>query len=562
MRAKLWIVLALFALVLVAGRGLAAYHHEGESDAANFLSVYPEAAGTKLDHCALCHTGGSYEKSEDNWVSLGSCQWCHYSYGYDGSGNIVETLNSYGKDYFIAGRNAAAISAIDVEDSDEDGYANQTEIAARRFPGNAADDPSKTAAPFRVYTRAQLEALGQHTQFMLMITSRSGDFYAQYTGVPVEDLLDYAGSLDTATGITVFAPDGWSTYHPLDQDEDPELYHVRGTYPQASYYYEAAAEAWCDYSAPSCSGRANGDPISVEGGLKMLLAYKREGAYLDVGQLTDENKLDGEGPFRVVPPQKTPSAPDQSSRAADQDVVWPYVYEWDHNAGAASRSATMIRVEPLPEGMTDIDVLEAGWNYVDQGKIVVYGAIDGSDSNGNGILDSEEGGDDLDGDGIVDAEDPDTASFTHAAGGGKVGMRCSAGTFAGVSALTMDDPAMGAGERPALSFPYGAVQFMVTGLTAGDTVTVSLTFPAAVPIDARYFKVAANGDWNEVPFGSNDGDATITLTLTDGDAATDADGVADGTIIDPGVLGVPAAADGSGGGSSGCFLRALGHLTR
>ena len=36
----------------------------------------------------------------------------------------------------------------------------------------------------------------------------------------------------------------------------------------------------------------------------------------------------------------------------------------------------MIRVEPLPSWATDIDILEAGWSFVDQGKIIVYGALD------------------------------------------------------------------------------------------------------------------------------------------------------------------------------------------
>ena len=35
----------------------------------------------------------------------------------------------------------------------------------------------------------------------------------------------------------------------------------------------------------------------------------------------------------------------------------------------------MIRVEPLPEGTTDINTLEAGWQYVDENRIVIYGAI-------------------------------------------------------------------------------------------------------------------------------------------------------------------------------------------
>ncbi len=33
-----------------------------------------------------------------------------------------------------------------------------------------------------------------------------------------------------------------------------------------------------------------------------------------------------------------------------------------------------VKVEPLPAETTD--TLEAGWSYVDQAKIVVYGAID------------------------------------------------------------------------------------------------------------------------------------------------------------------------------------------
>jgi hypothetical protein len=32
-------------------------------------------------------------------------------------------------------------------------------------------------------------------------------------------------------------------------------------------------------------------------------------------------------------------------------------------------------VEPLPAGTTDIDRSEAGWKLIDEGKIVIYGAI-------------------------------------------------------------------------------------------------------------------------------------------------------------------------------------------
>ena len=240
------------------------------------------------------------------------------------------------------------------------------------IPGNPSDDPTKVPAPYKVFTREELEGT-LHTQFMLMNTHKSGDFYAEYGAVPISDLLDSAGMLSSATGITVFAPDGWSQYHPLDPDPDPLFYHVYGTYPAADYYYPEQADAlnpdgWCDYSAPSNKGRNHGDPIDIQNGLKMILAIARDGGYLQSGVLNDDNKLDGEGPFRVVPPQKSPGPPDKSTKADDPSNpdkwVWPFDEEADHNAGFATRSATMIRIEPLPEGTTDIDTLEAGWNFI------------------------------------------------------------------------------------------------------------------------------------------------------------------------------------------------------
>jgi hypothetical protein len=565
-------IFTCLGVVLLAGISFAAYHHEGERDADQFLTVYPDKAGTKLDHCALCHSGGEYEKKPGQWVSLGSCQWCHFSYGYDGSGGktaLEGTLNPYGKDYLENNRNADAVRAIENLDSDGDGFTNKAEITANRFPGDDTDDPSMVAAPYRIYTMAQLKAMSQHNQFLLMNTSRSGDFYAEYTGVPIQDLLADAGILESASGITVYAPDGWSNYHPLELDADPELYHVNGTYPSASYYYAPEAEAssggWCDYSAPSCQGRSNGDAISVSGGLKMILAYSREGLDLDTGILNEENKLDGEGPFRVVPPQKAPSPPDQSSNAANQNVIWPYNYDWDHNAGAASRSATIIKVEPLPAGTTDINVMEAGWAYVDQKKIIVYGAIDGSDSNGNGVLDSEEGVDaneDFDADGIPDYQDTDTTHVRQAEGVDKICLHTSNGDFVTVEALSDDDPAVLQTGKPALTFPYGTLKFEITGLAAGESVTLTLDFPDNVPTDAQYYKIDSINGWHEIPFSSNDGDSSITMTLTDGDPQTDADGVANGTIVDPGALALTSGGGSSsssgGGGGGSCFIKTAG----
>ena len=373
------VALMVGVTALAAGPAMGAYHHAGEMDSDYFLAAHPEAAGTKLDSCTLCHGGGTVGKA-----TLGSCEWCHYKYKYDGSGDIMVTLNAYGLAYHEAGSDTAAVVAIDPLDSDGDGYSNIDEIAAVRYPGDADDDPTKVEAPYRVYTLAEVEAMPAHTQFMQMNTHKSTDYYAEYTGAPVEYLLEDAGMLSSAVEIHVSAPDGFGATHPLDPL--PGWYHVRGVYPAALFFYNVEADmalnptyGWCDYSAASAAGRSNGDPIQVDGGLKMILAYKYEGEYMTPGSLNSSGKLDGEGPFRLVPPQRVPGPPDQKSTSAMQDVIWPFNNAediTDHNAGFSSKCVTVIKVGPLPEGTTDIDVLEAGWEYIRDGKVVVYGAID------------------------------------------------------------------------------------------------------------------------------------------------------------------------------------------
>ncbi len=380
MKKIVMLVMLFFQVLLVSAYG--AYHHGGDTDSDIALQAYPAIEGTKLDSCALCHTGGEYEKKPGVVVELGSCQWCHYSYGYNGEGDIASTMNEYGEEYTIHGKNLNAFAEIDQLDSDQDGFSNAEEIGALRYPGNENDDPTKVPAPFRVVSMDELANLVPHTQFMLMNTHKSGDFYAEYTGVTLADLLDDSGVLDSATGLPAFAPDGFAQYHPMEPDEDPLLYHIYGEYPEATFYYDTEANeslteyGWCDYSSPASAGWTAGEGIQVDNGLQVLIAYARDGVFLEQGHLTESNKLDGEGPFRVVPPQKLPGPPDQSVKSDNQDVIWPFDDDADHNAGFSSRSATILRVEPLPEGTTDVDTLEAGWNYVDEGKILIYGAID------------------------------------------------------------------------------------------------------------------------------------------------------------------------------------------
>ena len=363
----------------------AAYQHAGETtDPASFLASHPEAAGTKLDSCALCHSGGSYV-SGGKTTTLGSCMWCHYLSNYTTSKVTTATLNPYGSDFLAHGRNAAAITAIDGLDSDGDGYKNVDEIAALTYPGDPTDNPSAVQAAARVYTLPQIQALPQHNEFLLMNGSKSTDFYGTYTGPTMEDLLKNAGILHSATQINVVSPDGFSQYFPLDPGTSTVagMYPVRWTYPSETFYYNPQADfglnsslGWCDYSSPGCAGMQAGAALPAPGGQKMLVAYLRDGSRLTTGVLDATNKLNGEGPFRVIPPQLVPGPPDIGSNASTQAVIWPYSSNNDHNSGYSPRTATMVKVGPMPSGTTDINTLEAGWPYVDSDSIVVYGAID------------------------------------------------------------------------------------------------------------------------------------------------------------------------------------------
>jgi hypothetical protein len=83
-------------------------------------------------------------------------------------------------------------------------------------------------------------------------------------------------------------------------------------------------------------------------------------------------------------------------------------------------------------------------------------------------------------------------------------------------------------------------------------------FPDDIPVTSRYYKIDTSNGWHEIPFGDNDGDSTITLTLTDGDPTTDGDGKQDGTISDPGAVAISPSTSSTpavdSGGSSGCFI--------
>jgi len=118
-------------------------------------------------------------------------------------------------------------------------------------------------------------------------------------------------------------------------------------------------------------------------------------------------------------------------------------------------------------------------------------------------------------------------------GTGIVTAYTNTGTLGNFAAVA-EDALPTSGKPTGVTFPHGLLSFDITGLTPGATVTVTITYPSAIPVGTQYWK-CQNGNWINCTslMGDDDGDNVLTLTLTDGGLG-DSDGAANGTISDPG----------------------------
>jgi hypothetical protein len=371
MRGKKWIFIAVIGclvLLVLTSMAMGAYSaHQNDVDVIKFQAVYPFTKSTKLDDCSLCHPGG-----EKEGTYYGSCDYCHVTPG-------SVPLNAYGQDYINNGRTEAALTDIEGNDSDGDEFSNIEEINALTFPGDGDDDPGLTPAPVVVMNMERLLTLPSHSQFMFANHSRSTDEYVRYSGVSLWKLFKQVGISSEATQITVFAPDGFSRTFPIDaqdpQSPDNIQYDVKGPYLKGSYW------GGLDFVDYGYDPGYRTDPHKIPDRLVMMLGYLRDGDLLDPGRLVldpeqDRWTLEGEGPYRLVVPQKIPGSPDRSSREDPVGDEWDYDSNKDHNAGYSVRSVAAIKVEPLPPGTTDFRWTESGWNLMDDARVVIYGAIE------------------------------------------------------------------------------------------------------------------------------------------------------------------------------------------
>ncbi|MGC4115515.1 MAG: hypothetical protein QM765_13115 [Myxococcales bacterium] len=366
--------------------------HENDSDMNAFVNAYPATVGTRLDDCQTCHKSATLTDTSnvDKKVSKTACDFCHLiqhpmtgTYDPAQPTNFAETLNPYGAAYVAAGRTQAALTKIDDMDSDGDTFANGVEIADIKYPGDSASKPGQPVAPLKVFTKAQLQALPAHSEFLLAnSTKQQYDYYATYKGVKLTDLLTAVGVDPTDAniiGVTVIAPDGFTS--DITKEEMNRLY------PKAQFWAgldTATLGTTCgfvQYPETIPAGLVDGGEIPDD--QYLMLAYERDGKPMDACTYdATSGKINGEGPYRLVFPQAKPGKPDRGSQYSPQPTCtnaagdpdgFDFVSSADHNAGAMTRGVVVVRINPLPAGYEDIDAKNRGWAFVENATVMVYG---------------------------------------------------------------------------------------------------------------------------------------------------------------------------------------------
>jgi len=376
---------AIMMIVSVAGV-YSAYMAHKDKDSPVVLAAYPQLAGAALDDCALCHRRGEAPAPGDpsgELVPVNSCDYCHHVVR-GGEKHAGLTLNSYGFDYLSAGADAEALAEISGMDSDGDGVSNSDEIAQLTMPGDAESRPGVPEAPHVVLSLDELKRSGlpivEQTIFVNVSKSREGDSYRTFRGFRVEDVIEYAGVAEGVESIDLISVDTYRTAMSMGQ--------LAGVYEQSPPVFGLGMEdlgecGWVKYEA---EGLEEGKPLPPAG---VLLTFEMGGveygpATLDPGS----GKLRGYGPFRLVAPQMIePGLPDISSRATHEcidKVPGKYHYRPDgseKNSDYCVKSVVAIRANPLPEGTVDYNWQKEAMDLLEEGRIVVYGAIVPKDDN-------------------------------------------------------------------------------------------------------------------------------------------------------------------------------------
>ncbi|MCR4347352.1 MAG: hypothetical protein NUV55_09165 [Sulfuricaulis sp.] len=154
---------------------------------------------------------------------------------------------------------------------------------------------------------------------------------------------------------------------------------------------------------------------------------------------------------------------------------------------------------------------------------------------------------DSDGDGVINAIEPGSAASDASVA---KGLAVSNGQTVTITAtgqsLTQVSAGAATGGPVRVAFPYGTVSYVTTS-AVGGSVTVRMAFSSDLPEADKLviYKVGSAGAYALLPTSAwtKVGARTVDITLTDGNPATDLDGVANGSITDPIAVGNNVAGD-------------------
>ena len=336
--------------------------HGYNQDMENFLAVYPASAGGPLDDCRLCHPAGSHGGRQ-----LNSCSFCHAVMEKSGPA----PMNDYGTAYAAGGRSTEAIRLMDTMDSDGDGADNHSEIKASCYPGENRSKPGLPVMPSRRIDELRLNDKQRMSQFQLMNASKQVDYYAEYTGISVAEILKFLGlSRLSMTGITVYAVDGYQFDFTNDE--------IWKSYPRAIFYGPETLKSWpadCGQLIhyPSVIPPDVRDGRKIPGKPKLMLADMKDGIWLDIFNPDKKTGSRGEGSFRLIVPQKSPSPPDQSSKHSNPDCPYPYTQSLHHNAGDSVRAVVAIQIHPSPSEMNEPNWRAMAKDLLNHKEILIFG---------------------------------------------------------------------------------------------------------------------------------------------------------------------------------------------
>ena len=213
---------------------------------------------------------------------------------------------------------------------------------------------------------------------MLMNTTKEPtDDYVTFTGVTLLDVLDAAGvDLQGATGVTIFAPDGYSV--------DVTVEDILLPFPQGYFYAGPRSMAGTERAfvkyPDRASGRTRRRADNPRGSLAACSLLRGMAEPLDPSSYEKgTGRLTGEGPYRLIKPQRDlvgdpakPGRPDRSLKVRDVGDGWDFSPAIDHNAGACVRGACVLRINPMPAGVEEYD-WKNGWPLVADRTLVIYG---------------------------------------------------------------------------------------------------------------------------------------------------------------------------------------------